>query len=84
MLFSFNPSTSCVLREATVLAVLSLCGRDGKLCYDGRLEYDLFAFYCALLPALSTIFLLFFALCFLRGTLFSSHFLLPYPGMFTG
>ena len=36
--------------------------------------------FCALLPALSTIFLLFFVPCFLH---FFSHFLLSYPGMFT-
>ena len=32
-----------------------LCSRDGKVRYHGRLEYD-FLIFCALLPALSTIF----------------------------
>ena len=56
-----------------------LCCRGGKRCYRGHLEYDILAF-CALLPALSTIFLPFF--CALLPT-FKNHFLLPYPGMVT-
>ena len=58
-----------------------LCCRDGKSSYYGRLEYDflVFVFFCALLPALSTIFSLFSCL----ASYFFSHFLIPYPGMVT-